>query len=118
MSRYDYGLRGPSDTTPPRLQGKRQLPYGYSFNDYGVGTPPSNHVTAPYNQDYLRDTTPAYPWNPYRYGADGPGRIVGEDEYTLPYVTRGGTWTNRGISPHLQDDDRLPPFQAGRYPDE
>jgi hypothetical protein len=121
MARYDYGLRGPRETASyDRQYGRRGPRYDFEFGGGHMGGyPPPNRVTARYNEDYVRDRGPMYPLNPFPYGGDSSGRVMGPDGYFSPYMTRAGSWTTRG-TPHPGPYDRLdfgPPYR-GRYPDE
>lgn len=96
MARYDFGLRGPRDTTDPRFHDWS----GEAYFDGPPGRPrrpPSNRVTARYNVDYVRPTGDRYPRNPNRYAGDRFDRVSEGSEYQRPYITRGGTWTSRGM---------------------
>lgn len=128
MARYDYGLRGPGDTNPPRFrrwddrqyaEGSHDRRFDSDYGHYRMRETGSPRVTARYNQDYVRERGPMYPFNPYAFGSDRPGQIVGEDGYEPPYITRGGTWTSRGVIPPPHSGRRdSGPYRLGRYPDE
>jgi hypothetical protein len=118
MARYDYGLRGPVDTTDPRFRGWNRPRYGWEFEERRVPFPPGR-VTARYNADYVREQGERYPANPYPYGGEYRDQIADESMYQRPYMTRGGTWTNRGAPrPERYDYRDFGPEFGGRYPDE
>lgn len=72
---FDYGLRGARETLRPR------------------------RVTARYNLDYVRDSAgESRPLNYTPYGGSLEAPVGGVEEYTMPYMTRGGTRTYRGGS--------------------
>jgi hypothetical protein len=119
MARYDYGFRGPRDTTEPRRGTRFGGRYADDFQFGPQRRPPPNRVTAPYNMDYLREQGDRFPRNPYRFGGDWPGQLIGEDEYRYPYITRGGTYISRGsVRPSRYDYRDFGPNFGGRYPDE
>lgn len=119
MPRYDYGLRGPRDTTDPRLHDWSGDAYAEAPYRRPRAMPPTNRVTARYNMDYIRPTGERYPRNPNRFAGDSYGRVQGEYEYNRPYITRGGTWTHRGtMRPVGYDYPDYGPNYGGRYPDE
>jgi hypothetical protein len=119
MPRYDYGLRGPRETTEPRYQEMSGRGYSESFDRRPAGRPESHRVTARYNMDYVRPEGPRYPRNPNPFGGGWPGMVGDERAYRQPYMTRGGTWTTRGSTPPLRYDyPDFGPRYGGRYPDE
>jgi hypothetical protein len=114
MARYDYGLRGPDETSQPRFRGGR---YGADFDRRGRA--PTPRVTAPYNMDYIRPTGESHPVNWARFGGSYGDQIGDERAYRLPYMTRGGTRTSRGsVPPNRYDYRQYGPDYGGRYPDE
>ena len=118
MPRYDFGLRGPRDTTDPRFHDWSGEAY-FDRPPRPMQRPPENRVTARYNMDYVRPTGERYPRNPNRFAGDDFGRIGGEHDYEWPYITRGGTWTHRGMPrPRGYDYPDYGPRYGGRYPDE
>ena len=121
MARYDYGLRGPRETMSYDWQyGRRSPRYDQDFERSNMsGYPGSPRVTARYNAHYIRQRGPAYPINPFPYGGDNAGRVMGPDGYFSPYMTRAGTWTTRGTQ-HPGPYDRIDygPNYRGRYTDE
>jgi hypothetical protein len=119
MARYDYGLRGPWDTVEPRFARPRVRAYGRDYDPREIRTVPTNRVTARYNADYIQPRGERYPFNPYRFGGDSPGRIGDERDYRQPFMTRGGTRTSRGAPPPpIHDYRAYGPHYGGRYPDE
>jgi hypothetical protein len=122
MARYDYGLRGPRDTpgsrpfrpSPSRGRGPEGGPLHVGMR------PVSPRVTAPYNRDYVVDRGPRFPRNPHPYGGEWFGQIADERAYRQPFITRGGSWTNRGTpTPPFRYDYRdFGPDYGGRYPEE
>lgn len=118
MARYDFGLRGPRDTTDPRFHDWSGDPY-FDGPRGDPRRPPSVRVTARYNRDYVRPTGERYPRNPNRFGGEPGVRIQSEYDYRGPYITRGGTWTHRGMPRSSGYDYReYGPNYGGRYPDE
>ena len=123
MARYDYGLRGPRDTTEPRF-GRGPVGYdlGYRYRaDYDRRRFPrvGYRVTAPYNADYVIPRGDRYPINHTPYAGEWPGQVGDERMYQMPYITRGGTRTTRGApNPMRYDYPSYGPSYGGRYPDE
>ena len=124
MARYDYGLRGPRDTTEPRFvrnNARYDLSYRYDApSDRRLSPRPSYYrVTAPYNMDYIEPRGERYPINYLPYGGEWPGQMGNEGMYRMPYLTRGGTRTHRGAPrPIRYDYPNFGPSYGVRYPDE
>ncbi|HET8654276.1 MAG TPA: hypothetical protein VFL93_01995, partial [Longimicrobiaceae bacterium] len=98
--RYDYGMRGFPQTMRPRMR-PRTPSYDLA---YDLSRPPlfpvngrPDRVVAPYNLDYVvGNMGPRYPRDYNMYTGDRMDRM-GDDRYMRrPYLTIGGTWTNRG----------------------
>lgn len=118
MARYDYGLRGPPETTEPRY-GRGNFGYAMDFDRRTSSTPRPYRATRPYNMDYVRPRGERYPINHIPYGGEWRGQVGGDDMYRLPYMTQGGTRTNRGVPRPLRYDyPDYGPTYGGRYPDE
>lgn len=116
---YDYGLRGFRETAPQRMRG------GYETRGLGMGydersRPRTNRVTARYNDDYVYGARgQRYDRNYNMYTGDRMQRMGDERMYRHPYLTIGGTRTQRGSSfPTGYDYPDYGPNYGGRYPDE
>ncbi|MQA91706.1 MAG: hypothetical protein GEU90_16040 [Gemmatimonas sp.] len=118
MARYDYGLRGPADTSDPRVRWRTNMEYDVDFSHPDLRPGPSR-VTARYNIEYVRNWGPRYTRNSNSFAGAWEGQIGGAQSYRRPYLTQGGTRTYRGTPRPLRYDYRdFGPDYGGRYPDE
>lgn len=120
MARYDYGMRGQWGRAGPRDMEPGHYHRGAGYARPWPWAPPSRHVTARYNMDYVRpEDEPRHRFNPNPFGGDARSRMGDERSYGRPYMTRGGTWTYRGTPEPIRYDYRdFGPEYGGRYPDE
>lgn len=107
---FDYGLRGYRETTAFRGRGgTRAGGYGRDYARGQFGREPSlpNRVTARYNADYVYGNQgDRYPRNYNTFGGDREERVGDFRSYRQPYVTIGGSRTNRGtLAPFAYDTD-------------
>lgn len=89
--------------------------------DERAGQRLGNRVTARYNMDYVYGARGArHDHRNYRmYTGDRPDRMGDERLYRRPYMTIGGTRTQRGGGyPVGYDGPDYGPDYGGRYPDE
>jgi hypothetical protein len=124
--RYDFGLRGYSDTTRRRMAGPRQ-PQGQASRsgggadrrDWNSGTR-TPRVTARYNRDYVaydRDFDYGargednYPRTFNPFAGDRPLDIGDERDYRRPYTTISGTRTFRGAPEPMRYGRDFNPYE-------
>lgn len=114
MSYYDRQYR----PDPYARPGRRESGYEADFvNRRRQPRPP--RVTSAYNRDYTWPEPAPPRFNPNPFAGDVRGRIADPRSVRYPYITRGGTWTQRGsVNPPPYDLPDYRPLYGGRYPDE